>query len=326
MSTISVALCTYNGSQFLRQQLCSIAAQGRLPDELVVCDDGSGDDTVAILKEFARSVPFPVRLVQNPQRLGAAANFSKAISLCGCDIIVLSDQDDVWNPGKLQCLEAVFDRDDGAGGWFSDAELIDQNGNGLGRNLWGACGFGAKKQSAVRRGSVLDLLIQGNFVTGATMAFRARWRDCLLPVPEGWIHDYWIAVLLAALTRLEFSGRALIQYRCHDAQQLGVRKQHWSALITEKIDRLDRKTYETAADNWNELVRRLHRCGSHGIAEVSSKCESAADHFSRRASLPSNRFSRLPIIAKEVCNGNYFRYSLGIKSILRDLAANGVGA
>ena len=88
---VSVALCTYNGAQYLKEQLESIASQTVLPYELVVCDDCSSDDTVAILKVFAGRVSFLVRVVVNREKLGSTKNFEQAIRLCEGDLIVLSD-------------------------------------------------------------------------------------------------------------------------------------------------------------------------------------------------------------------------------------------
>src|ERR1700761_4532631 len=99
---ISVALCTFNGELFLRQQLASIQQQTRLPDELLVCDDGSSDQTLTIVREFAASAPFPVKLFENEQNLGFAANFERAIRLCEGSLIALCDQDDIWYPTRLQ--------------------------------------------------------------------------------------------------------------------------------------------------------------------------------------------------------------------------------
>lgn len=99
--SISVAMCTYNGSAFLQEQLDSIAAQTRLPDELVICDDGSSDSTVDIVERFAHGVSFRVQLFRNPQNLGSTRNFEQAMRLCTGDLIALSDQDDVWMPEKL---------------------------------------------------------------------------------------------------------------------------------------------------------------------------------------------------------------------------------
>src|SRR6266436_7212118 len=105
---ISVAMCTYNGARFLPRQLESIATQTRLPDELVVCDDGSSDESVAIVRWFANSAPFTVRLEINERNLGSTKNFGKAIGLCEGDIIALADQDDVWKPLKLAVLETAL--------------------------------------------------------------------------------------------------------------------------------------------------------------------------------------------------------------------------
>lgn len=108
--TISIALATYNGARFLKQQLVSLAEQSSLPFELVVTDDGSTDQTLAILESFARAAPFPVSIHRNEQRLGYGINFLKAASMCTGDVIAFCDQDDVWLPAKLERLHMAFVR------------------------------------------------------------------------------------------------------------------------------------------------------------------------------------------------------------------------
>ena len=81
-STISIAMCTYNGEKFLSEQLASILRQSYLPDELVICDDKSQDGTTSIIEEFAAKAPFPVRLYKNEVNLGYKKNFEKAACLC----------------------------------------------------------------------------------------------------------------------------------------------------------------------------------------------------------------------------------------------------
>src|SRR3954470_17842517 len=94
----SVAMCTYNGARFLGEQLASVAAQTRPPDELVVCDDRSTDETASLVRDFAAAAPFRVRLHVNERNLGSTRNFERAVSLCEGDLIALSDQDDEWLP------------------------------------------------------------------------------------------------------------------------------------------------------------------------------------------------------------------------------------
>lgn len=97
---ISVAMTTYNGERFLREQLDSLYNQTRVPDEVVVCDDRSTDGTVAILEEYKQR--FGLKYYINEASLGINNNFFRAISLCSGDYIALCDQDDIWLPKKIQ--------------------------------------------------------------------------------------------------------------------------------------------------------------------------------------------------------------------------------
>lgn len=107
-SKISIALATFNGARFLTEQLASLTQQNYLPFELVVTDDGSTDETLAILESFARVAPFNVMVHRNAQRLGYGMNFLKAASLCSGEVIAFCDQDDFWLPMKLEKLLHVF--------------------------------------------------------------------------------------------------------------------------------------------------------------------------------------------------------------------------
>lgn len=102
---ISVALATYNGAPYLREQLDSLAVQERPPDELVACDDGSTDETLSILEQFAADAPFPVHIHRNARNLGYVRNFLSTAARCSGDWIAFCDQDDVWRPHKLAAIE-----------------------------------------------------------------------------------------------------------------------------------------------------------------------------------------------------------------------------
>jgi glycosyltransferase involved in cell wall biosynthesis len=104
----SIAMTTYNGERFLDGQLRSLSEPTLAPAELVVCDDGSTDQTVDILKRWAQRLPFPLRFFQNEQRLGSRRNFLKAASLCVSDYIAFCDQDDVWSKNKLATVASYL--------------------------------------------------------------------------------------------------------------------------------------------------------------------------------------------------------------------------
>lgn len=111
---ISIALATYNGARFLKEQLVSLAEQTILPAELIVTDDGSTDETLSILEWFSCVAPFHVSVHCNDKRLGYGMNFLKAASLCSGEVIAFCDQDDVWLPFKLERLCMAF------GHWQAD--------------------------------------------------------------------------------------------------------------------------------------------------------------------------------------------------------------
>lgn len=124
-------MATYNGARFLGRQLESFSQQTLLPSELIVCDDGSTDATVSIVNEFARSAPFPVRVVENPARIGYTANFLQAARMCRGNLIALSDQDDEWLPAKFERVLQASRESDAL--LFAHAEeWMDENGKPMG--------------------------------------------------------------------------------------------------------------------------------------------------------------------------------------------------
>lgn len=168
----SVALATFNGGNFLSEQLQSYLTQTLLPAELVVCDDGSTDRTLDKLHFFAQVAPFEVRVVPNDFRLGLVQNFAKAISLCRGDLIALSDQDDVWRPDKLARLAQALNTP-GAIAAFSDAEVAAADLEPLGYTMWQRVRFTRREQAQIARGNGFAVLLKHRIVTGATL-WRSR--------------------------------------------------------------------------------------------------------------------------------------------------------
>ncbi|MGF1549982.1 MAG: glycosyltransferase [Sphingomonadaceae bacterium] len=124
---ISIAMATYNGAAFLEEQLASLAAQQPEPAELVVCDDGSTDDTIAILERFASRASFPVHIHRNERNLGYVENFLKAAQLCRGDWISFCDQDDVWLPDNLASVARAIGATPGAALVGHKAAVVDRN-------------------------------------------------------------------------------------------------------------------------------------------------------------------------------------------------------
>jgi glycosyltransferase involved in cell wall biosynthesis len=220
---ISIAMCTYNGEQYLQKQLDSFASQTLQPCELVVCDDGSTDATLELLNGFAGKAAFPVRIFRNERNLGSTKNFEQAIGICQGNLIALSDQDDEWYPDKLAQMHSLFEEFPDALAAFSDADVIDDNSAPTGRKLWKTLFFApAKNVPHVDEGIVSTLLKLNYIATGATIVFRAELRPRILPIPSSWVHDAWISWIAGLCGGLAPLPAATIRYRLHSRQQIGV--------------------------------------------------------------------------------------------------------
>ncbi len=324
---ISIALCTYNGAQYLQEQLDSIANQTRLPDELVICDDRSQDNTFEIISNFSSKAPFPVLVSLNEKNLGSTKNFEKAIGLCSGDIIFLSDQDDVWEPLKLEYIEKVFSTSSNVGAVFTDAEVVDENLKPLGYRLWQSIGFNEKKQNHFIQGKFIEVLLKRNFITGSTMAFRSEFKELFFPIPDIWVHDGWIALLIAFTSDLYLISKPLIKYRQHSMQQVGAGDEplNLREKVSKKIDQLvnlDTNYYGFKSDCTRYMLAYEHLVNSHSFSIKKDKLQllkSRATHFCIRSNFPVNKAKRIPIIIKELFNMNYHCYSNGISSAVGDL-------
>ena len=319
--SISVAMCTYNGSKYLNQQLESISSQSLLPNELIVCDDNSTDNTIEIVKNFSKKAPFKVSLYQNSLNLGSTKNFEKAIGLCDSEIIVLSDQDDIWEKNKLQRITEEFSKSSTIGGVFSNASLIDENGNLLKRDLWSSVKFKKKEQRKAMKGEIFKTLLKHNVVTGATMAFRSEYKNILLPIPKNFIHDEWIALLLGVFSKIVPISDKLIRYRIHPNQQIGASQSLEEEL--RKTKGIDSEEYLKAKKNYQEAKKIII---NYGIIANKDKLiikylDNKINFMEYRAKIhkTNNKLKRVPLVLKNVVNAHYFLYSSGFKSIMKDL-------
>lgn len=322
-------MCTCNGARFIADQLASISAQTRWPDELVICDDCSTDSTREIVERFIHSAPFPVRLEVNDRTLGSTKNFERAIALCTGDVIALADQDDVWLPHKLALFEGRFVTSPQVGMLFSDAEVVDEGLRPLGHRLWERVGFGPVERQRVRQGRALDVLLPGWTVTGATMAFRAEFRTLALEIPDnlGLMHDGWIALIVAAVADVDFVEEPLIKYRQHPGQQIGapgnkqlngVGGRGFSAMLqaAQRLNSYD-QSIEIATKARERLAAWRGPLGDGALNQLDARLS----HLRVRADLPKGWPQRAGAVFRELRTRRYHRYAHGVYSAVKDLLA-----
>ncbi|HET7114426.1 MAG TPA: glycosyltransferase family 2 protein [Pyrinomonadaceae bacterium] len=316
-------MCTYNGAEFLPAQLESIVRQSRPPDEIVVCDDGSTDETRAVLAKFVAEPH--IKIKTNETNLGSIRNFEQAISLCTGDIIALSDQDDVWRQDKLGLIESTFTKNPKAGLVFSDAEIVDEKLNPSGRRMWSEVGLDSHKRKLISNGRALDVLITGWTVTGATMAFRSQYKTLSLPIPTNiqMIHDGWIALTVASVADVIALEEPLIKYRQHERQQIGAPTRLPQAPPPSTLATLKRR--DSSSDLHRILETLEQRLLDHKNEFDCRKALAFAGDYSRhldaRANLPQRRLNRLPTILRELLTWRYHEYANGFKSAAKDLVS-----
>ena len=220
VNKISVAICSYNGQQYIREQLESILRQTRVPDEIILVDDGSTDLTIETAKEVLSGSNISYEVLVNEKNLGVSANFAKAISHCTGDIIFTADQDDVWIENKVERIIRVFQEKEDTALVFTNAELVSKDLESLGVDLWTSYFFDLCQFND----HDADHLLKKNYITGATMAFRAFDCDNVFPVPEGLYHDQWIGLNALRFGKVVALEEKLILYRQHGNNVIGATK------------------------------------------------------------------------------------------------------
>jgi glycosyltransferase involved in cell wall biosynthesis len=312
---ISVALCTHNGARFLDAQLESLAAQSLSPDELVVSDDASSDETMATLRAFAARAPYAVRIESNPVALGVTANFALAFSRCTGDFILPCDQDDAWHPNKIARLtDALIST--GADLALCDLQLVDENGRATGRTQWQALGFGPQLRDVFSRDS-WDLLLRFNVATGAAMAFASRCLSTALPIPTDFIHDEWIALLASVSRPIVLVEQPLVQYRQHSNQQIGGGVQGLRKQLAHARNRMNRDYFVRQVHKTEALLQRLTE--QNVPPARLDRLHARLAHLQRRVQLRDAGAHRPLAVAAEWLEGNYQRFGYGWKSAAQDL-------
>ena len=201
---ISIALCTYNGSDFLQMQLKSILDQSYRNIEVIIVDDNSIDDTINLLKAAALDDE-RIKLVLNKENIGFNANFEKAIKLCSGDFIAIADQDDIWKLNKLELLRKNIGNK-----WliFSNSSFIDEHGSQIKGQIL------ADKFNLSR----IDFkgILFSNLVTGHTALFSKSFLPYLLPIPRKGFYDWWMGFVAIYHSNATYLDKKLTLHRIHN--------------------------------------------------------------------------------------------------------------
>jgi glycosyltransferase involved in cell wall biosynthesis len=309
----AIVLATYNGARFLSEQLESFLAQERMPDELLVSDDASTDETLSIVDGFARRAPFQVKVSVNAERLGFIQNFAAALALSDADMIFMSDQDDVWFPDKLAAMLAAAEECPDKLLFVCDAELVEEDLSPTGLTI-----FGQKNPEAGGERSS---------TYGCCFALRREFLDYLLPIPDGYdFHDKWIAHLARDLGVLRAVDVPLQLYRRHGSNV------SWITKATQVRNRVGVDVRFYLRQNAAQACLRVNRLERLAAEQESGARAPGPDMGgpaarlrlglqrleARLALLERPRLLRLPGVVRMLARGDYADFS-GARSAVADL-------
>lgn len=310
-SRVAIALATYNGGLYLREQLDSLLDQSYKNIDIFVHDDGSQDDTVSVLKNF-RDVVVPARrpdlkfvIIDHPSTGGASSNFS--FILCkivenykGYKYFMCCDQDDIWDSDKVSISVDVMTRlendlpRDTPILVHTDLRLIDAEGNLISESMFDY------QNLDQRWGEKDNLALTQNIVTGCTMMVNSHLLDIALPVPkEAIMHDWWLSIMASRHGRVIFIDKPTIGYRQHGGNEVGA-KRFDTKYIIKKLSEIHkgemRQKTLASISKQAQAVLKMERDKS-----IDPKKNDSAVQLSNIMS--KSRFERKMIIVK----GNFYK-------------------
>jgi Glycosyltransferases involved in cell wall biogenesis len=221
---ISVVLCSYNGADFLKEQIDSLLNQSWKPLEIIISDDGSTDQTRDILLSYKNHPN--IQLFFQDKNLGPIKNVEFALGKTKGDFIAFSDQDDIWKPEKVESLFGSMNQSLLV---YSDSELVNEKGEPLN-----------KKLSDLRHmysGSDSKGFVFSNVVWGHAMMIKRELLQYALPIPENIPHDIWFAYAATVHGGIFYLDKVLTEYRQHS-------KTHTITLATATPTRSRKKRYQ----------------------------------------------------------------------------------
>lgn len=249
--SISIAMATYNGEKYLREQIDSILNQTVPPNEIVICDDCSSDNTWAILEEYATK-DNRFKIYKNNPNLGFVKNFEKALSLTTGDYIALSDQDDVWLPDHLETLLNIIGNKALATG---NALMTDSNGVLTGMSIMKLHSCDYIMDDDIEKAYSIYYYVC--IYPGMGMLLSRKLLNNVLPFPEGIdYHDSWIASIACFDGGINFTEKPITLYRRLEQSITGKRRRfpRWRYVVSHFIKGTSLKYQEIDARAIEERI------------------------------------------------------------------------
>lgn len=221
MKEVDILLATYNGEEYLKEQLDSILSQSYSNFRLLISDDASTDNTVEILKEYQEKDK-RIKVFFQTENSGVIKNFEFLLEKVENEYYMFSDQDDIWKKDKIEkSIKKIEETNSSL--VYTDLEVVDSNLNVIYKSYWKLKGIYNK----IKKYNNFESLYLNNFVTGCTIISKKQFINEVLPLPNTSkfvLHDYWIPLILSQEHKISYIEEPLIKYRQHKNNKIGSKK------------------------------------------------------------------------------------------------------
>lgn len=285
---ISVLMAAYNGERYIYKQLESLFNQTRMPDEVIICDDRSTDDTVTEIQRFiSEHYEFPIILEKNKENMGYAKNFFKASEISTGEILFFCDQDDIWMPRKIEIMAKYLEENEKIGGLVCLYEVIDGDSNVVRKHKPQNDEIKVTKES-------FQGMIKGFNCGGLNFAVRRKYVDKYRTfiIENGLSHDVPLGIIISSYDELFRINQVFVQHRIHAnnatkpeygiIQRLGnIEKQIKSArnklkwiekcrpAVIDRISVMDKQNYDDAAKYYRNTITALEKRDLAALIKLS---------------------------------------------------------
>ncbi|SCH20745.1 Chondroitin polymerase [uncultured Clostridium sp.] len=240
---IDILMATYNGEKYVSEQIESIINQTYSDWKLFIRDDGSKDNTLSVIKEYANKYPEKIVVIEDGKRgLGAKLNFAELMKYSKNDYCMFADQDDFWINEKIQLtfdemkrLEEKYSKNTPIL-VHTDLKVVDSNLNILNESFWEYQKLDANKRA------LNNLLVQNN-ITGCTMMMNRKLMEMSTNIPQGCImHDWWIGLVASCFGQIGIVNKQTMLYRQHGGNEVGAHNYKSLKYYTSKLSNVNKIT------------------------------------------------------------------------------------
>lgn len=230
---IDILMATYNGEKYLKKQIDSILNQTYSNIRLIISDDCSTDRTREIIKEYEKKDK-RVNIYYQENNLGYIKNFEFLLTKVESNIYMLSDQDDIWLPNKVENTYNFLQKQN-ADMVFTDLIVVDEKEEVINKSFNNLMNLTQKINKTINSREIVYLY---NCVTGCTIMGTSKLINKILPIPinsKHVLHDHWIALVSSMNGNIAYLPEGTIKYRQHNNNQIGIKHTTNKHTSIEKI-------------------------------------------------------------------------------------------